>query len=224
MAPFRIPVSCRISAVSRVFVRYLTWLVFLLAACPVFASEQAAQWRVVSDKDGIQLEARRIPGERFDELRVTTSLKASPKTIADYLLGKYLDEKNKNISRTFIQRGPDMALWSDVLSTSVASDRCYSMRFERHAQANGAMRVTFVSLDYAGRKPMPDCIALRARGEWMMTPTGAGTRLTYASLTDIGGSAPAFLVHRSLASAAVSSVRKVVAGSSGLALPRGIGD
>lgn len=224
MAPFRIPVSCRVSAVSRAPVRYLAFLLLLSIAWSSLAGEPATQWRSISDKDGIRLEARRIPGERFDELRVTTSLKASPKTVADYLLGKYLDEKNKNIRRTFIQRGPDMALWSDVLSTSVASDRCYSMRFERHALADGAMRVTFVSLGYAGGKPMPDCIALRARGEWTMTPAGAGTRLTYASLTDIGGSAPAFMVQRSLAAAAVSSVRKVVAGSSGLALPRGLGD
>lgn len=224
MARFRIPVSCRVPAVSRGQGWYLACLLFLPAAWPAFADERVPQWRLVNDKDGIRLEARRIPGERFDELRVTTSLKISPKTVADYLLGKYLDEKNKNISRTFIQRGPDMALWSDVLSTSVTSDRCYSMRFERHALANGEMRVKFVSLDYAGRKPMPDCIALRARGEWTMTPIGTGTRLTYASLTDIGGSAPAFLVHPSLSSAAVSSVRKVVAGASGLALPRGIGD
>src|SRR5688572_33015202 len=61
---------------------------------------------------------RSIPGERFDEFRVTTSLKASPKTIADYLLGKYLDEKNKNISRTFIQRGRSEEHTSELQSQS----------------------------------------------------------------------------------------------------------
>lgn len=58
----------------------------------------------------------------------------------------------------------------------------------------------------------------------VMTPTGTGTRLTYASLTDFGGKVLAALARRSLSSAAISSVRKVVAGASGLALPRGIGD
>lgn len=199
-------------------------LLFLSAAWPVTANAQTQQWRTVSDKNGIRMEARRIAGERFDELRVTTSLKASPEMIADYMFGKYLDEKNKNISRTFVQRGPDVTVWSDVLSAPMISERCYSMRFERQSLANGEIRVKFASLDYVGKKPKPDCIALRSRGEWLMTPTGTGTRLTYTSLTDIGGKAPAVLARGSLSSAALSSMRKVVAGASGLTLPRGIGD
>lgn len=224
MASFRIPADGGIQVTPSALNRCLALLMFLSATWPMLSSAQAPQWRTLSDKDGIHLEARRLSGERFDELRVTTSLKVSPQIIADYLLGKYLDAKNKNIHRTFVQRGPDMAIWSDVLSTPVAADRCYSMRFDRQAHANGEIRVKFASLDYIGKKPSADCIALRSRGEWTITPTQAGTRLTYASLTDIGGNTPAFLVHGSLSKAAVSSVRKVVAGSSGLALPRGIGD
>lgn len=224
MAGFLIPIAGRIRNVPGAMSRYAACLLLLPFAWSASGSAQAQSWRAVSDKDDIRMEARRIPGERFDELRITTSLKVSPQTVADYLFGKYLDEKNKNISRTFIQRGPDVTIWSDVLSIPVAGDRCYAMRFERQAQANGEIRVKFVSLDYVGEKPKSNCIALRSRGEWVMTPTSAGTQLTYASLTDIGGKTPAFLVHRSLSSVALSSVRKVVAGSSGLALPRGVGD
>jgi hypothetical protein len=202
----------------------LACLLLLSAALSLPARAQTQQWRTASDKNGIRLETRRIPGERFDELRVSTSLDASPGAIADYLFGKYLEEKNRNISRTFIRRGRELTIWSDVLRTPVLSERCYSMRFERQAHANGEIRVSFVSLDYVGRKPTPDCIALRSRGEWVMTPTGAGTRLSYASLTDIGGKVPAAMARRSLSAAAIMSVRKVAAGASGLALPRGIGD
>jgi hypothetical protein len=202
----------------------LACLLLLSTALSLSAYAQAQQWRTASDKDGIRLETRRIPGERFDELRVSTSLDASPAAIADYLFGKYLEERNRNISRTFISRGRELTIWSDVLRTPVISERCYSMRFERQAHANGEIRVSFVSLDYVGRKPTPGCIALRSRGEWVMTPTGAGTRLSYASLTDIGGKVPAALARRSLSAAAIMSVRKVAAGASGLALPRGIGD
>lgn len=204
--------------------RTMACLLLLSAALSLSTRAQAQQWRTASDKDGIRLEARRIPGERFDELRVSTSLDASPAAIADYLFGKYLEERNRNISRTFISRGRELTIWSDVLRTPVISERCYSMRFERQAHANGEIRVSFVSLDYVGRKPTPGCIALRSRGEWVMTPTGAGTRLSYASLTDIGGKVPAALARRSLSAAAIMSVRKVAAGASGLALPRGIGD
>lgn len=185
---------------------------------------QAQQWRTATNKGGIRMETRTIAGERFDELRVSTSLRASPEIIADYLFGQYLDERNKNIDRTFIQRGRALTVWSDVLRTPVISQRCYSMRFERHAYANGEIRVKFSSLEYVGKKPTSDCISLHSRGEWVMTPTGTGTQLSYASLTDVGGKVPAILASRSLSAAAIMSVRKVVAGASGLPLPRGIGD
>ena len=205
-------------------IRSLALLLLLPAALAISSRAQAQQWRIASEKDGIRMETRQLPGERFDELRVSTSLKASPQTVADYLFGKYLDEKNRNIRRTFIKRERELTIWSDVLNTPMISERCYSMRFERQAHANGEIRVRFVSLDYVGKKPKPDCIALRSRGEWVMTPTGTGTRLTYASLTDVGGKVPVALARHSLSAAAISSVRKVVAGASGLALPRGIGD
>jgi hypothetical protein len=202
----------------------LCLLSLLPAAMAIAGTAQAQQWRIASEKDGIRMETRPLPGERFDELRVSTSLKASPQTVADYLFGKYLDEKNRNIIRTFIKRENELIIWSDVLSTPMISERCYSMRFEKHTHANGEIRVRFMSLDYMGKKPKPDCIALRSRGEWVLTPSGSGTRLSYASLTDIGGRVPAGLARRSLSAAAISSVRKVAAGSAGLALPRGIGD
>ncbi|KRA16384.1 hypothetical protein ASD69_16875 [Lysobacter sp. Root604] len=204
--------------------RSLACLLLLPAVSWLAGEARAQQWQLSKEKDGIRIESRRIPGARYEELRISTLLKASPEAIADYLFGKYLDEKNKNIRRSFVQRGRDVTVWSDVLSTPVTSERCYSMRFERHAPGNGEIRVKFVSLDYVGKKPSADCIALRSHGEWVMTPTGAGTRLTYVSLTDFGGKVPAMLAERSLSSAAVSSLRKVVAGSSGLALPKGFDD
>jgi len=224
MASIHNPDEGRILAMRRKRARSLALLFCAAVVCMPAAAAQPSPWRTLSDKDGIHLEARRIAGERFDELRVSTSVKVSPDAVADFLLGKYLDARNKNIRRSFLQRGPQVVVWSDVLSTPVAADRCYSMRFERKDLAHGAVRVKFASLDEAGAKPKPDCIALRSRGEWLMTPTAEGTCLVYASLTDIGGNTPAFVVKGTLSSAAVSSVRKVVAGSAGLALPRGLED
>jgi len=224
MASIRVPVTSRYPVVRSEFVRWAAVVLCAAAAWPLSAAAQLSPWRTLSNKDGLHLEARRVAGERFDELRVSTSVKVSPNAVADFLLGKYLDAKNKNIRRSFLQRSPEVVVWSDVLSAPVAADRCYSMRFERQALAGGAIRMKFASLDGADAKPPADCIALRSRGEWLMTPTAAGTRLVYASLTDIGGNTPAFVVKGTLSSAAVSSVRKVVAGSAGLALPRGLED
>ena len=188
------------------------------------AAVQAQQWQTTSERDGIRVESRRVPGERFHELRLSTSLRVAPEAVADYLFGKFLDVPHKHVRRTFIRRDRALTVWSDVLSTRMISDRCYSMRFERQHFPGGEIRVKFVSLDFVGRKPTPHCVALRSRGEWIMTPTRAGTRLTYVSLTDVGGNVPALMARRSLASAALLSIRKVVAGASGLPLPRGIDD
>jgi len=188
------------------------------------ANAPAQQWSVVSEKEGVQLESRRVAGERFEQLRVETITEADPVALADYLFGKYLDEKNRNIARTFVQRGTHLTIWSDVLSTPMISARCYSMRFKRVDGANGVIRVKFSSLDSVGTTQVPGCISLRSRGEWTLTPSGTGTLLRYVSMTDIGGKVPVAFARRTLSSAAVLSVRKVVAGASGLPLPRGIGD
>lgn len=216
------PIPTQTRTRRRSIARYLDCCLLLLAALPT--AGRAQDWRTVSEKDGVRTEARSIPGERFDQLRVSTSLEISPTVVADYLLGEYLDQRNKNISRTFVKRDRETAVWSDILKVPMISERCYSMRFERQTHAGGEIRVKFSSLDFIGTKPTPDCIALRSRGEWVMTPAGAGTRLVYASLTDIGGKVPAGLARRSLSAAAVSSVRKVAAGASGRAPPPGLGD
>jgi len=195
-----------------------------LSAGSMASSAPAQPWRILSKKEGVQLESRRVSGERFEQLRVETSADVAPVAMADYLFGKYLEEKNKNIARTFVQREPKLTIWSDVLRTPMISARCYSMRFKRVDGANGVIRVKFESMEYVGTTPVPGCIALRSRGEWILTPSGKGTHLRYVSLTDIGGKVPVSFARRTLSSAAVLSVRKVVAGSSGLPLPRGVGD
>lgn len=193
----------------------------LLAAITTPSPVQAQQWRTTSHKDGIRVEARTLSGERFDELRVSTVVPVAPHTIADFLVGDYLDQANKNIRRTFVKRSRDLIIWSDVLTAPAISARCYSMRFERSLlQVDGEVKVRFSSADYIGQKPSADCIVLQARGEWIMAPVAGGTRLSYVSLTDVGGGTPAVLVRRSLTHAAVQSVRKVSAGAMGLEQPR----
>lgn len=188
----------------------------VLAALAQPLAVHAQQWRTTSDKDGIRLETRAVPGERFDELRASTLVPVAPQLVADFLVGDYLDEKNRNIRRTFVKRAAAVTIWSDLVTAPAVAARCYSMRFERSSATAGEVTIRFSTDEYIGAKPDPDCITLRARGRWSMRPVGDATRLTYTSLTDIGGSTPAMLVRRSLSSAAVDSVRKVVAGALGL--------
>jgi len=155
-----------------------------------------------------------LPGERFDELRASTLVPVAPQIIADFLFGKYLDQENANIRRTFVKRTRELTIWSDVLTAPAVDPRCYSMQFERSRQgADGEVTVRLSSDDFIGPRPGPACIKLRARGQWRMRPVGNATRITYTSLTDIGGSTPAMLVRGTLSSSAVNSVRKLAAGA-----------
>jgi hypothetical protein len=201
----------------------LAALVLVAAAMPPGA--QAQQWRIASHKAGIRLESRSLPGERFDELRASTRVAVAPPVVADFLVGDYLDQKNGNIRRTFNTRSADRVVWSDVLTAPAIAPRCYSMQFERSpAAADGRITVRFSTGDYIGASPEPDCITLRARGQWTLAPEGEATRITYTSLTDIGGGTPAMLVRGTLSSAAVSSVRKVADGALELHARRGGGE
>jgi len=185
----------------------------LVAALASPLAAQAQQWRTSSDTGGIQLESRTLPGERFDQLRASTRVAVAPQVVADFLVGDYLDQENKNIRRTFVKRTPKLTIWSDVLTAPAIDARCYSMRFERsEPAADGQVTVRFSTGEYIGPRPS-DCIALRAHGEWSLRPVGNGTLIAYTSLTDIGGGTPAILVRGRLSSAAVSSVRKVAAGA-----------
>jgi hypothetical protein len=188
-------VRCR-SRQAAVIARSIARLGFaglLVAALALPLAAQAQQWRISSNNDGIRLESRTLPGERFDQLRASAQVPVAPQAVADFLVGDYLDQENKSIRRTFVKRTRKLTVWSDVLTAPAIDPRCYSMRFERsEPAADGQITVRFSTGDYIGSRPS-GCITLRAHGEWSMRPVGNGTLLTYTSLTDTGGGTPAIL-------------------------------
>lgn len=102
------------------------------------AAAQAPKWRPANNEDGIRLESRSLPGERFDELRASTLVPVGPQVVADFLVGTYLDQENSKIRRTFVERTRHRIIWSEVVTAQGAGTRCYSMRFERlRRAANG---------------------------------------------------------------------------------------
>lgn len=78
-------------------IRPLACTLLLLAMAATAGHAQEQPWRTTASKDGIRIEARPVAGARFDQLRVSTSLAASPDAVVDYLFGQYLDERNRNI-------------------------------------------------------------------------------------------------------------------------------
>jgi hypothetical protein len=189
-------------------------LMALATALAATVSAHAQAWQERDESEGVKLEARAVPAEHLEEFRVTTDAAPAPAVIARYLLAGFLDTTDASVTRTFVRRDADAATILDRFSSPGLSDRCYRMRFERsNGQAPGELKVRFESEDTAAEALPPDCVRMRSRGEWTLTPKGQGTRLTYVSFTDPGGSLPVFLVRRSLSKAVVENVKKVVAGA-----------
>ena len=201
---------------------------FLVLALPLTACGQGAfaqTWKPDRPQHGIRVESRIVAGERFEELRLTTDVHLPPEKIAAYLMGGYLDVRNSRITRTFANRTGTTVEWSDLLLLPMLSPRCYTMRFNKRQLPSGEIQIGFTTQDQLPRRIIRnDCTLLHARGTWQLAPTKTGTRLTYQSLTDVGGKVPAGLASRTLRDAAVTSVRKVTSGAAGSELPRGAGD
>ncbi|GFO54547.1 hypothetical protein GMSM_15540 [Geomonas sp. Red276] len=146
------------------------------------------------------------------ELRIETSTGTPSAKLVSYLMGRYIDEADPGMTRRVLERSPEAAAWSDLIKTPVLSDRCASARTWLKREGNGTVEVEFESRDEWPRgKPAPGCVAIRARGRWVLRPASGGTRITYTILADPGGNVPAFLVRGMMEDDALNRVRRVVA-------------
>jgi hypothetical protein len=101
---------------------------------------------VRSNEVRVKLESRAVPGERLEELRVTTQIAVAPGVIAEVLFHEFLDEMPDNVVRKFITRNRDLTVLSVRFSFTGRGDSCYTMRFERVAgPAKGDLSVRFTT-------------------------------------------------------------------------------
>src|SRR5688572_10493470 len=78
MALFHNRIAPAIKIAPCTAIRRLFCSLLLSMAAIGSAQAHAQQWRIASEKDGVRLETRTLPGQRFDELRVSAWLTASP--------------------------------------------------------------------------------------------------------------------------------------------------
>ncbi len=179
-----------------------TLLAIALSVCASARPALADDWEHVSDKDGVRLDRRRVPGSSYYEVRATASSPLSPARLAAAIWADRHDgrftAKNRRSHRLIADRGDEQVVY-ERMATPVVKDRDYVVRLRRSGDPEaGRFRVDF-RIDESGEGPGPQPGCVRAKDIWgtwtVARGRDGGSELVYIVHSDPGGAIPAFLVH-----------------------------
>ncbi len=177
----------------------------------------AADWQMLSDKDGMLVERRTTQsGSGFYEVRATTNSSLSPAAIFETIWRQrehpefvpYL-KRLELLSDTGDER-----LSYEQVAVPLAKDRDYTVRLRKRVdQEAQRYEIVFATANEAG--PPPDGSHVRVaqiQGRWLIElgPENKGARVTYEVLSEPGGAIPTWVVNRVQGDAAASLVRAML--------------
>lgn len=172
-------------------------------------------WRRVTEKDGVLVETRAVPGSRVHEVRAVATIEASPE--ACYAVVRAFDDYARTMpyvkeSRVLRTEG-DALLWAySRVEAPLVSARDYTLRVSTTREPDGAIRMAWVPADEAGPAPRKGVVRVPVnRGSWTFAPLDGGkrARATYQLLTDPGGSVTAWLADQANKTAVPDVLRAV---------------
>jgi len=100
--------------------------------------------------------------------------------------------------RQVLKQEPAELLFYDQAKAPVVSDRDYSLLVRKLSEPTSyRYQMTFETANQLGPPVDPKHVRIPAiRGHWLIEPAGpGGSRLTYQSFSEPGGSIPAFMIH-----------------------------
>jgi START domain len=154
-------------------------------------------WKTQTTKGALTLERRAVPGSSYYEYRIKTESPASPKGVVDGLWSGLTEDLPSSIAkRELVSRSENEMVVYDQIKTPVVSDRDLVLRLRRVTRPNGAIEVSFQTVDTVGPPPNPKMVRIPVvRGGWTIEPApSGGSQLTYTCYSEPGGSVPAILV------------------------------
>ncbi len=168
----------------------------LLPALPAAASE----WRLATERDGVRIFSRKVPGTAVHELRgeATIGLPAARIFALICDLDAYPGVMPRTTESRLLRRDVDAAWYYMVIDPPWIARRDFCVRAERSHLPDGSLVASW-TLDGEGcPAPRPGYVRLpRNEGKWVLTPLGdASTALSYQALTDPGGTIPKWLVNK----------------------------
>ena len=194
----------------------LLLLLLLLAGGLVAPAAFDRDWEKVSDKDGVLVERRAVPGLRVSAIRVTARSPLEPGAVFETIWKQqehlefvpYLKQL-----RILSDTGDERVVY-EQLALPFVRDRDYTVRLRKHVDpAVDRYEILIESANDAG--PPPDGGYVRVtniRGTWTVEagPDGKGSIVRYELQSDPGGIIPAWLVDRTQHHAAADLVRAML--------------
>ncbi len=176
-----------------------------------------SEWTKQDSGNGIELFARELPEERFNELKLVSLSTQSVSSLCAAAFGSATLSPGEPsvVSRNLIREahwktGKERVTYEQVTPPMVSA-RDFAVRRKQELLPNGSCRVTFSSAnDLAPPCPKGMVRIEKLRGTWEFEPAGTSTRITYTVFSDPGGDIPPAFVHKSLVGAAVDWMKFIV--------------
>jgi len=184
----------------------------LLVAPAAFALD----WEKVSDKDGVLVERRAVPGLRVSAIRVTARSPLAPGAVFETIWKQqeHLEFVPYLKQLRILSDTGDERVAYEQLALPFVRDRDYTVRLRKRVDpAVDRYEILIESANDAG--PPPDGGYVRVtniRGSWTVEagPDGKGSIVRYELQSDPGGIIPAWLVDRTQRHAAADLVRAML--------------
>ncbi|HRI52239.1 MAG TPA: START domain-containing protein [Pseudomonadota bacterium] len=184
------------------------------------AADSPAGWQPFKVKRGVAVERRPVQGSRLFEYRASVTAPVSPEAVINHMW-RFVSEGRSPIikQRKVLKQEPTELLMYDQVKTPVVSDRDYTLLVRKISDTSGhRYQMTFETANQLGPPVDPKHVRIPAiRGRWLIEPEGAGgSRLTYQSFSEPGGSIPAFMIHGAQLDQIVHDVEGLLQRLSGL--------
>lgn len=163
------------------------------------AVDSPAGWTPYKVQHCIAVQRRSVPGSRFFEYRAVVFAPLAPETVLEQTWRHMIEGRPPLLKqRQVLKQDPDEIILYDQLKTPMVSDRDYTLMVRRQTDASRRRyQVAFATANELGPPLTPKHVRIPViRGRWVVEPDEqGGSRLSYQSFVEPGGSLPSFLVH-----------------------------